>query len=100
MTVAMLVVLGFLILSYRETIKAYPSAGGAYLVTRDNFGIVPAQVAGASLLTDYILTVAVSASAGTAALVSAFEVLEPYRIVIALFFIGLIAFGNLRGVKE
>ena len=63
----------FLILSYRETIKEYPSAGGAYLVTRDNFGIVPAQVAGASLLTDYILTVAVSAAAGTAALVSAFE---------------------------
>ena len=58
----------FLILSYRETIKAYPSAGGAYLVTRDNFGIVPAQVAGASLLADYVLTVAVSASAGTAAL--------------------------------
>ena len=65
----MVVVLGFLILSYRETIKEYPSAGGAYLVTRDNFGIVPAQVAGASLLTDYILTVAVSAAAGTAALV-------------------------------
>ena len=60
-TVAMVVVLGFLILSYRETIKEYPSAGGAYLVTRDNFGVVPAQVAGASLLTDYILTVAVSA---------------------------------------
>ncbi len=99
-TVAMLVVLGFLILSYRETIKEYPSAGGAYLVTRDNFGIVPAQVAGASLLTDYILTVAVSASAGTAALVSAFEGLQPYKVPIALFFIALIAFGNLRGVKE
>ncbi len=99
-TLAMLLVLGFLILSYRETIKAYPSAGGAYLVTRDNFGIVPAQVAGASLLTDYILTVAVSAAAGTAALVSAFEVLAPGRVPIALFFIGLIAFGNLRGVKE
>jgi amino acid transporter len=99
-TVAMLVVLGFLILSYRETIKEYPSAGGAYLVTRDNFGIVPAQVAGASLLTDYILTVAVSASAGTAALVSAFEALEPFRVPIAVAFIALIAFGNLRGVKE
>src|SRR5262245_11623361 len=99
-TIAMVVVLGFLILSYRETIKAYPSAGGAYLVTRDNFGIVPAQVAGASLLTDYILTVAVSASAGTAALVSAFDVLEPYKVAIALFFIALIAYGNLRGVKE
>jgi amino acid transporter len=99
-TVAMLVVLGFLILSYRETIKEYPSAGGAYLVTRDNFGIVPAQVAGASLLTDYILTVAVSASAGTAALVSAFEALEPLRVPIAVAFIALIAYGNLRGVKE
>jgi amino acid transporter len=99
-TVSMLVVLGFLILSYRETIREYPSAGGAYLVTRDNFGIVPAQVAGASLLTDYILTVAVSASAGTAALVSAFEALEPFRVPIAVSFIAVIAFGNLRGVKE
>ena len=99
-TVAMVVVLGFLILSYRETIKEYPSAGGAYLVTRDNFGIVPAQVAGASLLTDYILTVAVSASAGTAALVSAFDGLAPAKVPIALFFIALIAFGNLKGVKE
>jgi amino acid transporter len=99
-TIAMVVVLGFLILSYRETIKEYPSAGGAYLVTRDNFGVLPAQVAGASLLTDYILTVAVSAVAGTAALVSAFEGLAPYRIPIACFFIALIAYGNLRGVKE
>ncbi len=69
-TVALLVMLGLLILSYRETIKAYPSAGGAYLVTRDNFGIIPAQVAGASLLVGYILTVSVSVSAGTAALIS------------------------------
>src|ERR687898_1013434 len=92
-TVAMLVVLGFLILSYRETIKEYPSAGGAYLVTKDNFGIVPAQVAGASLLTDYVLTVAVSTSAGTAALVSAFEGLEPYRVPIAIGVIAIIMFG-------
>ena len=99
-TVAMCVVLGFLILSYRETIKEYPSAGGAYLVTKDNFGSTVAQVAGASLLVDYILTVAVSASAGTAALTSAFDVFEPYRVPIALFFISLIALGNLRGVKE
>jgi amino acid transporter len=99
-TLAMVVVLAFLILSYRETIKEYPSAGGAYLVTRDNFGIVPAQVAGASLLTDYILTVAVSAAAGTAALVSAIEVLAPYKVPIACFFIAVVASGNLRGVKE
>jgi amino acid transporter len=99
-TIAMLVVLAFLILSYRETIKAYPSAGGAYLVTRDNFGIKAAQVAGAALLTDYILTVAVSTAAGAAALTSAFDALEPYRVPITIFFICLIAFGNLRGVRE
>ena len=99
-TLAMCVVLGFLILSYRETIKEYPSAGGAYLVTKDNFGSGVAQVAGASLLIDYILTVAVSASAGTAALTSAIPALAPYRMPIAVFFIALIAFGNLRGVKE
>lgn len=99
-TLAMCVVLGFLILSYRETIKEYPSAGGAYLVTKDNFGSNAAQVAGASLLIDYILTVAVSASAGTAALTSAFDALAPYRVPISLFFVALVAFGNLRGVKE
>ena len=73
-TVALLVVLGFLILSYRQTIKAYPTAGGAYIVTRDNFGLLPAQVAGVALLTDYILTVSVSVAAGTAAIASAFRV--------------------------
>ncbi len=100
LTVALLVMLGLLIASYRQTIKAYPSAGGAYLVTRDNFGIVPAQVAGASLLVGYILTVAVSVSAGTAALISAFDVLEPYRVPISVAFIALVMYGNLRGVKE
>ena len=71
-TIALLVVLGFLILSYRQTIKAYPTAGGAYIVTRDNFGLLPAQVAGVALLTDYVLTVAVSVAAGIAAVASAF----------------------------
>src|SRR6266700_3808601 len=95
-TIAMLVVLGFLILSYRETIKAYPTAGGAYMVTRDNFGLLPAQVAGVALLTDYVLTVAVSVAAGTDALTSAFSVLTPYHVLIALAFIAVIAYGNLR----
>src|SRR5579862_4800892 len=97
-TIAMLVVLGFLILSYRETIKAYPTAGGAYMVTRDNFGLLPAQVAGVALLTDYVLTVAVSVAAGTAALVSAVSSLTPYVVPISVAFIVLIAYGNLRGV--
>ena len=99
-TGAMLVVLALLIISYRETIKEYPSAGGAYLVTRDNFGIVPAQVAGASLLVGYILTVAVSVSAGSAAIASTIDDIAPYRVPLSLAFIALIAYGNLRGVRE
>ena len=74
LTWAMIVVLGFLILSYRQTIKAYPTAGGAYMVTRDNFGLLPAQVAGVALLTDYVLTVSVSVAAGTATSASTFSV--------------------------
>ncbi|MFM2071145.1 MAG: hypothetical protein RLZZ623_1408 [Actinomycetota bacterium] len=99
-TIALLVVLGFLILSYRQTIKAYPSAGGAYIVTRDNFGLLPAQVAGVALLTDYILTVAVSVAAGSDALASAITPLAPIKHWIAIGFVILIAFGNLRGTKE
>jgi amino acid transporter len=99
-TVALLVVLGFLILSYRETIKEYPTAGGAYMVTRDNFGLLPAQVAGVALLTDYVLTVAVSVAAGTAALASAFPSLAAYEVEISVAFIIVIAFGNLKGVRE
>jgi amino acid transporter len=100
LTLAMLVVLGFLILSYRQTIKEYPSAGGAYVVTKDNFGLFWAQVAGVSLLSDYVLTAAVSSAAGTAALVSAVPALAPFKIVIAVGFIAIIAGGNLKGVKE
>ncbi len=99
-TVALLLMLMLLILSYRQTIKAYPSSGGAYLVTRDAFGMIPAQVAGAALLVGYLLTVAVSVSAGAAALISAFEGLAPYRVPIALAFIVLVTYGNLRGIKE
>jgi amino acid transporter len=99
-TVALLVVLGFLILSYRQTIKEYPSAGGAYIVTKDNFGKIPALVAGVSLLTDYVLTVAVSVAAGTAALASAIPGLQKLTVPISVAFVAIIAFGNLRGVKE
>ena len=99
-TIAMVIVLFFLILSYRQTIKAYPTAGGAYVVTRDNFGLLPAQVAGVALLTDYILTVAVSVAAGTAALVSLVPSFSPFAVLISLAFIAIIAAGNLKGVKE
>jgi amino acid transporter len=99
-TIALLVVLAFLILSYLQTIKAYPTAGGAYIVTRDNFGLLPAQVAGVALLTDYVLTVAVSVAAGTAALGSAFSTLAPYSLEISIAFVVVIAYGNLRGTRE
>jgi amino acid transporter len=101
-TIAILVVLFFLVLSYRQTIKEYPSAGGAYIVTRDNWGLIPAQVAGVALLTDYILTVAVSTAAGSAAIgsVPALSFLAPYTMEMAIFFVIAIAAINLKGVKE
>src|SRR5439155_7255726 len=100
LTISMLVVLVFLILSYRETIKAYPSAASAYLVTKDNFGRIPALVAGTCLLTDYVLTVAVSVAAGTAALASAFHALSPWTLPLSIGFVVVIAYLNLRGIRE
>jgi len=99
-TFAILAVLAILLFSYRQTIKAYPSAGGAYIVTRDNFGLLPAQVAGVALLTDYVLTVSVSVAAGIAAITSAAGSLYPYRVWMSVFCIWFIAWGNLRGVRE
>ncbi len=92
--------LAILIFSYTQTIHAYPGGGGAYIVARDNLGELPAQTAGAALLTDYILTVAVSISSGVAQIVSAFPVLYPHRVIIAVSFIFIIMLINLRGVKE
>jgi amino acid transporter len=100
LTLAIVGVLAILIFSYRQTIKAYPSAGGAYIVTKDNFGLLPAQVAGVALLTDYVLTVAVSVSAGVAAIIAAAPGLHVFRVPMAVAFICLIALGNLRGVRE
>jgi amino acid transporter len=87
-------------ISYEQTIHAYPGGGGAYIVARDNLGELPAQTAGAALLTDYILTVAVSISSGVAQIVSAFPALFPYRVEIAVSMVILITLVNLRGVKE
>ncbi len=89
-----------LTLSYEQTIHAYPGGGGAYIVARDNLGEMPAQTAGAALLTDYILTVAVSISSGVAQITSAFPALLPYRVGIAVVLVMLIMIVNLRGVKE
>lgn len=99
-TYGILAVLAVLLFSYRQTIKAYPSAGGAYIVTKDNFGLLVAQVAGVALLTDYVLTVSVSIAAGVAAITSAAPELFPYRVALSVVFIWFIAWGNLRGVRE
>ncbi len=98
--VAIAILLVIVTVSYRQTIYAYPNGGGAYIVARDNLGEVPAQVAGAALLTDYILTVAVSISSGVAQITSAFPALLPYRVDIAVGVIVLMTVVNLRGVKE
>lgn len=97
---AVLGLLFILILSYRQTIFSYPSGGGAYIVAMDNLGRSTGLLAGGSLLVDYILTVAVSSSAGTDAIVSAFPGLQDQRILIALLMITLLTLMNLRGVTE
>lgn len=94
------VLLVIVVFSYRQTIRAYPNGGGAYIVARENLGLYPGLVAAASLMIDYILTVTVSTSAGVAALTSAIPALQPYTVYLCLGFIALIMLANLRGVRE
>ncbi|BAU27028.1 amino acid/polyamine/organocation transporter (APC superfamily) [Aneurinibacillus soli] len=99
-SIAVLGLLTILVLSYRQTIYAYPSGGGAYIVAKDNLGISTGLVAGGSLLVDYILTVAVSASAGTDAITSAIPILHDHRVAIAILMILALTLLNLRGITE
>lgn len=98
--IGVLILLTALILSYRQIIFAYPHGGGAYVVSKENLGVNPGLIAGGSLLVDYILTVAVSVSAGTDALTSAFPGLHNYNVLIAIIFVLFITTLNLRGVTE
>src|SRR6266852_3334810 len=86
--------------SYRQTIHAYPTGGGAYIVAKENIGQSAGLVAAASLLVDYTLTVSVSISAGVLALTSAFPSLGVYRIEMCLAFLAILMLGNLRGIRE
>ncbi|MFJ7974372.1 APC family permease [Peribacillus sp. NPDC096379] len=95
-----LILLTALILSYRQIIFSYPHGGGAYIVSKENLGMNPGLIAGGSLLVDYILTVAVSVSAGTDAITSAFPALHFYNVEIAIIFVIFITLLNLRGVTE
>ncbi len=99
-SIAIVILLAIVTISYEQTIHAYPDGGGAYIVARDNLGEFPALIAGASLLTDYILTVSVSIASGVAQIVSAFPELYDYRVVLSVGFIMFVMLMNLRGVKE
>ena len=99
-SIAIVILLGIVTISYEQTIHAYPDGGGAYIVARDNLGEFAALIAGASLLTDYILTVSVSIASGVAQITSAFPFLYDYRVILSVVFIMFIMLMNLRGVKE
>jgi len=98
--IAISLLLVIVVISYRQTVRAYPNGGGSYSVSRENLGNGAGLVAAASLLTDYILTVAVSISAGALAVISAFPEMEPFRIELAVAGVLMITLINLRGVRE
>ena len=100
MTAIVLVILLIVTLSYRNVISVYTKVGGAYIVSRDNFGPVVAQVAAVALMLDYIVTLAIQSAAGVAAIASTFPEVGPWKIHITLAIIVLLSYGNLRGVKE
>ena len=100
MTAVVLTILLIITLSYRDVINVYTKVGGAYIVSRDNFGPVVAQVAAVALMLDYIVTVAIQSAAGVAAIISTFPALSDYKIPMILLVIVLLTYGNLRGVKE
>jgi amino acid transporter len=99
-SVAIVGLLVIVTISYEQTIHAYPSGGGAYIVARDNLGELPAQIAGGALLMDYILTVSVSVASGVAQLTSAYPALFRFRVVMSVLLVLFVMIINLRGVKE
>jgi amino acid transporter len=100
MTAAILAVLAVVTICYRDVVRSYPKAGGSYVVSRDNFGPNVAQIAGAALLISYTITVAVSVAAGSDAIISAAPALSHYAVAMSVLFVVLLAFGNLRGIRE
>ncbi|HXI18615.1 MAG TPA: APC family permease [Chloroflexota bacterium] len=100
LSIGIAVLLVIVVVSYLQTIKAYPKGGGSYIVTSENLGTIPGLVAGASIQVGYVLTVAVSVSAGVAALTSAFPALYENRVLIAVLAVAIMAWGNLRGLRE
>jgi amino acid transporter len=99
-SLAISALMAIVVLSYRQTIRAYPSGGGAYIVSKENLGTLPGLTAASALLVDYMLTVVVSTVAGVVAIYSAIPALEPWKIELSVGFVVLITIANLRGVKE
>jgi len=99
-TIAIVAVLAVVVTSYQQTLYAYPNGGGSYIVASDNLGQLPGLIAAGALLTDYILTVAVSIAAGVEALTSIFEPLSDWKVVLGVAFVVLLCLGNLRGIRE
>jgi len=99
-SIAIAAVLAIVVLSYTQTVRAYETSGGAYVVGKENLGTLPSLVAAAALLVDYVLTVAVSVTAGVLALTSAAPSLEPHKVGLSLGFVVLLTIVNLRGVRE
>jgi amino acid transporter len=97
---AIALLLVIVISSYRQTVRAYPRGGGSYIVARENLGTLPGLTAAAAILTDYVLTVAVSVTAGTLAITSAAPALAEHRVLLAVAFVVLVTMANLRGVRE
>ena len=98
--IAIVVLVGVVALSYSQVIRGYPNGGGAYVVAKENLGLVPGMVAGASLIANYIVLVAVSVAAGVAAITSAAPELYDYRVIIALLLVAGLTLANLRGIRE
>ena len=98
--IAIAALLVIVVSSYRQTVRAYPSGGGAYIVSKENLGVLPGLIAAAALLTDYVLTVSVSVVAGVFAMVSAIPSLSQHKVELSIGFVVLITLANLRGVKE
>ncbi len=98
--IAIAILIAIVVSSYRQTIRAYPQGGGAYIVSKDNLGTTAGLVAGAALLIDYVLTVAVSVAAGVAALTSAVPFLFRYRVPLCVLAVAAVSVANLRGLRE
>ncbi len=100
LSIGIALLLGVVVTSYRQTVRAYPQGGGSYIVAKENLGTIPGLIAASAILVDYTLTVAVSITAGTIAITSAVPAWGEHRVLMAAVLVTLVAMANLRGVKE